>query len=259
MKLSKNILVNNQNNIKFILFSFGIFLYSNTSHAVDSIGNYIGFGLDGEQSIYSGKEYKTLPTPTGNYSYGRFYVSFENGLGIQLGSFANIQYSLSLNYMPYAYQRNDIKELNDMDELDNSINYNLTAATNFKRHILNLNVSKDEVLDKGGISTELTYSYLFTKSRWVFIPNTSITYQDKYLTRYLYGVKQHESTSGRVYYQPDYSINYTAGLYIEYITTKKYSIIGNVNYSKFGTEITNSPIVDRKSTSNIFIGFNYNF
>ncbi len=259
MKLSENIRMSNRNNIMFLLFTFTILVFSDFSYADNSFGNYLGFGIDGEQSIYLGDNYQTSPTLTGSYSYGPFYASFENGLGVQIGALANIQYSLSLNYIPYGEQRNDIKELNDMDELENSINYNLTAVTHFKRHILDLNLSKEEVLDKGGISTALTYSYLFTKSRWVFIPNTSITYQDKYLTRYLYGVKQYESKSGRAYYQPDYSVNYTAGLYIEYVTLKKYSIFGNINYRKFGTEITNSPIVDRESTSNIFIGFNYNF
>jgi len=259
MKLSKKMQLSNRNNIKYILYSFPLFMIPDYSYAGNIFGNFIGIGFDGEQSIYLGGKFQSTPTPTGNYSYGSFYASFENGIGVQVGSIANIHFSLSLNSVLYGEQRNDIKELSDIDKLDNDINYNLTAATNITRNIFSLNISKERVIDKGGISTILTYSYLLTKKRWIFIPHVSVSYQDKYLTRYRYGVKQHETKPGRAYYQPDYSINYSAGLYIEYVTSKKYSIVGNINYSNYDTKITNSPIVAKKSTNSIFVGFNYTF
>jgi outer membrane protein len=76
---------------------------------------------------------------------------------------------------------------------------------------------------------------------------------------YYYGVRPSEATATRHVYDGKSSIDPSVGATVTWRLDERQSIRGDVGITKFGTGITDSPLVGKKTAPSILVGYVYRF
>ncbi|WP_088329749.1 MipA/OmpV family protein [Lacimicrobium sp. SS2-24] len=111
-----------------------------------------------------------------------------------------------------------------------------------------------------GSEAGISYAYPIPFSRQLRLtPSVTLSRLDGNLVDYYYGVRQQESTIQRPFYQGNQTTNVSVALNMLWQLTSKHSLIGNVQYSHFGDEIKNSPLIEDNGSLGVVAGYIYAF
>jgi len=105
----------------------------------------------------------------------------------------------------------------------------------------------------------MTYSLPVTGRAWVFEPSLGVGWQSRDLVDYYYGVRGVETRPGRPAYSGGATSNAFAKLSLSYMLTSGWSVYGGGEYTYLGKNISDSPIVERRYETGVFLGLTYEF
>ena len=124
---------------------------------------------------------------------------------------------------------------------------------------LALNWLTDTLDRHNGQQAQVTYRYRFEAGRWSISPFITLTYQDKSLTDYYFGVSEAEATPERPQFSAGSSQWNTFGLNTAWHFSDRIVFFANVAFSGADSDVWDSPLVEESNMSQFFVGGTYTF
>lgn len=127
-----------------------------------------------------------------------------------------------------------------------------------------LNVTAELMGDASGDSKGKTFSLGVERSwhfgqNWMLTPRVVAKWQDRKYVDYYYGVRAGEARAGRAAYRGDSGVSAEVGLRGVYMFDQQHSVFLDVGVTRLSSSIKNSPLVDRSTENNLFLGYVYRF
>lgn len=90
-------------------------------------------------------------------------------------------------------------------------------------------------------------------------PYVAAGWVDRTYATWYFGVRTFEARPGRPAYEADATVNLSAGVRAEYPFAQRHALFLDVSGTRYGSEIRDSPIVDRSNSTMVRIGYAYRF
>jgi MipA family protein len=179
---------------------------------------------------------------------------------IQWGESQELSFGLALQYDPSGYEAKDSPFLRGMDERKSGFWTGISSKWNNPL----VDVSAKWLIDASNeskgqqISIGLERSY-FVGKHFMLTPSVSATYVDKKYADYYYGVRSAEARADRPAYVVDSTVNAEVALRTTYEIDQHQSALLLLQYSALGSEIKNSPLIEKSGETMVLLGYLYRF
>jgi MipA family protein len=227
----------------------------------------LGIGVISKQDAYKGIKRDTQAVPV--LRFENEYVEFF-GLGLEvklpsqkLGEGNQIKFGLVGEYDMSGYEAEDTKKtpiLAGMTERKGGLwaGARATWETDF------ISISAEMTADASGKSKGRKFSLGLEKEfhlgeRTMLTPYITAHRLDNKYVDYYYGVRAAEATAGRASYIGKGGVNVDIGLRAMHQFDNHHSMLLDVGMTRLAKQIKDSPIVGRSSTSQVILGYVYNF
>ena len=251
--------------IFFILFSL-IFVISIYSECLaedfwkidreDLKGWVIGLGASYSTGAYIGADDDVYPVPLIVGQYKKFYIDGKF-FGVILNDDENLKVSIVGFPRFMGYDDKDSTQLNGMDDRDASLDGGLRLAWDNEYFSLHITGLSDLLNNHQGQEVRLALSKKLLKG--FLTPRVGVKWQGKDLVDYYYGVLGNEARATRPGYEGSDTVNYTAGVRMAIPLGDEWAFVFDFEYENFGSEISDSPIVDTDKDVTYVIGAVYRF
>ncbi len=224
----------------------------------------LGIGAVNSQHAYKGMERETKALPL---------IRFENeyvkvgGLGLEvklpsleLGQGNRVKFGIVGKGEMGGYKAGDAPILAGMAERKGG--FWAGAKAEWENEIVD--VSAQWTADTSGKSKGQKFSLGFEK-KWrlgqqvMVTPYVTAHWLDKKYVDYYYGVRASEVAAGRAAYTGDSGVNVDVGLRTMYRFDRHHGVLVDVGVTSLAKSIKDSPLVDRKSTNRVVLGYMYSF
>ena len=109
-----------------------------------------------------------------------------------------------------------------------------------------------------GHQVRLSYNYDFRGAANIqdllVTPSIGVTYRSRHLNDYYYGVRSDEAIAGRPEYDVGDSIGLLTALRLNYRLNEQWSVMAMGSVQWLGSEITDSPIVEKDYMASLLLG-----
>ncbi len=221
----------------------------------------LGGGLLNFTKIVGDSDSRNLPLPLIVITYDDWlYWSFIGG-GLWLLQSSDRLAKMGVGIKIHPGWKNDNDQiLVGMADRKTSLDGYLNAL--LKTPVANITASLYQ--DIGNVSRGMSATIRFSHNFWVsprfrLTPSAGAEWQSDKNVNYYYGVRPSEATIDRPAYEGTDTTNLGAGLGVNYRVGRNGSLLGNINATRLGSGITNSPIVNRDVSTFFFIGAGLNF
>ncbi len=228
-------------------------------HDEEGVSFILGLGASNETSIYEDADDGLEVLPFFGIEWGRYFL-----LGPRMGAYlyGDEQWSFALSIgLDEAgdLDRGDGSELDDMEDLDNVISGQIEAGYEAEWGEIELTLASDISGKHDGYRVGLAYAYTFNLGRWMIQPAIELEWHSEEVNQYFYGVSKVDARAGRAVYKPAAGVNYGVAIEANYPLNQNHMIQLSAGYTQFSSEVEDSPIVDRDSTTEIGVGYIYRF
>lgn len=219
----------------------------------------LGVGVGTERKPYRdiGTETRVLPL----ISFENRWVSFLGAnLDLKLPSAGPVSFRLRARYaLGDGYEASDSPFLAGMEERKGSLW--LGGAVMWRTDFANLSAELlgDASGNSKGTRFKLGIDRRFQYGAFDFTPRLAANWMDRKYVAYYYGVNASEVRADRPLYEGDATVNVEAGLRIGYALAPKQSIFLDLSTTRLGSNIKDSPLVDRSSQTGVRVGYLYRF
>ena len=110
-----------------------------------------------------------------------------------------------------------------------------------------------------GYLAGLAYGYPLAAGRWEVEPGVGVEWRSAEINRYYFGVSAADALPTRPLYRPDAGVSFEFGVAATYSFAERHSLQLTAGIESFGSEVADSPIVERSSRGKIGIGYLYRF
>jgi outer membrane protein len=219
---------------------------------------FVGAGAIVVSKPHAGVEAKTYAIPLFGYEGERLYLRGIVG-GYRL--FKGERWSLGPVLRPRfeGYDAADSTTLAGMKDRDASLDAGAEWSWRADWGLIGVSLVTDVLGKHHGQELELSYTALFPYAGFEFVPSAALRWRSSNLVDYYYGVRAEEAAAGRPAYEPDDTITPLARLMVRRKLSEKWSALGAVQYEWFGSEITDSPIVEDDYIVSFMLGLTYTF
>ena len=181
------------------------------------------------------------------------------GIALKLPSAGAFSFDLRAAYVSDGYKSGNAPILDGM--ADRKAGIWLGAGTTW--HDPLADVSFEWLADvsghSDGQSAKLGIEHAFRMGRFELRPHVALKWLSAKDVDYYYGVRADEATDQRLRYQGRSTFNSELGLHAGYMLTQHQSAFLDVGTTLLGDHITDSPLVGRKTTTGVAIGYLYRF
>ncbi len=221
----------------------------------------LGIGYGSDQSIYKGGKTEGSITPGVEVQWGPLFLR-----GGQLGSYLyggenfGIAAAIGMGDEVGSTDRGDSDDLKDMTKLDDVTTGSIMFFYEADFGDIDFVLTSDISGKHKGQTAALSYAYpIELSSRWELAPSISAQWVSGKTNNYYYGVTQTDVKADRAYYKAGSGVNYSAGLSAMYEITEHHGLMFDASYTRYSSQVTDSPIVDRKSSSGVSVMYQYRF
>jgi outer membrane protein len=228
--------------------------------AQNSSASHWGLGLAAsvERSPYRDYGNKTRVLPLITYDGPRFRLQGTTA-DLKLGSLSSVDFSLRAKYSGEGYSSGDAAILNGMEDRKSSFWAGGAAIWRSPLARISLEWLGDVSGNSSGQTLRLGAERGFSFGKARLTPHLGASWLSSNYTDYYYGVRQSEATSARRAYSAGSTVNLTAGLRVDYALTASQSLIMDASVTRYGSAISDSPLVDRSSSPALRLGYLYKF
>lgn len=217
----------------------------------------VGLGVSAERMPYRGADTDTSVLPLLMYE-SKWFSVLGPTVALKLPSAGPVSFRLKVQYSGDGYDSGDSEFLRFMHErkdgfwLGGSAIWN-TGFADLTAEYLAAAGNSD------GQKFKLQVDRTFRQGDWAFTPRFAAKwYDDKYVD-YYYGVRRDEVIPGRRFHKGESTMNAELGLRVNYALARNQSVFVDVSASTLGSEIKDSPLVDRSSEAAVRFGYLYRF
>jgi outer membrane protein len=220
----------------------------------------LGLGVAVKKSLYAGVGNKTSVLPLIAYDGPRVRL-FGNQLDVKLPSYGPLRFSLRTQFsIGQGYDASDAAELQGMDDRKGALY--VGVASTWRNGIADVSASwlKDvSGHSKGSVFRLGVEHALRLGSSVEIVPHAAWLSYDRRHVDYYFGVKAGEATAARPAYQGGATSALQLGLRYQQAVTPRQRVFVDLTATRYGSGITNSPIVVRKSEPGVRLGYSYAF
>jgi|JI10StandDraft_1071094.scaffolds.fasta_scaffold399818_2 outer membrane protein len=156
----------------------------------------------------------------------------------------------------WDHQRGDSAELSDMHELDRAINLRVGAAWKLPAGVVMADLAQDMAAHKG-TQAKLRYTLNPAPHQARMRPYAEVQWLSADVTDYYVGVDADEAKAGRPAYQADATFALKAGVNLEQPLSPALTLVGGVDVTAYGSEVRDSPIIERSTLWGGQVGLAY--
>jgi outer membrane protein len=229
----------------------------------------LGVGAAVSDSVYAGEGTRVTPFPLVSYQGERFYWRGVKGGAhlVKRGGFA-LDATLSARFDGIDQDDFGVAELAErgidrklLEDRDDAVDLGLAASWRGAMGQLDLGVEGDVTSTSKGHEASLTYGYPVQWGAMRITPNVGVSHLSKKLANYYYGTLPEEVGRGVARYQPGSVAVARIGVDVVRPFAGNWVFIGNVDYRKLPTKLSDSPLVekDKNGAVSAFIGFSRGF
>lgn len=151
-------------------------------------------------------------------------------------------------------KRGDGEAVKDLEDLDWAVNARLGAAWKLgQKNIVSLDLAQDINAHKGQ-HAKLRYTYVPNKK---FNGYAELQHLSSKMADYYVGVDTNEVTATRPAYQADAAHALKLGLRTQQAISQKLTFVGELNTTHFDNNITDSPLIEKKTIWGVGLGLAY--
>lgn len=224
----------------------------------------LGLGVATRQQAYRGVDRETRALPLIQFE-NQYIKVFGPGVevklpGLRLGDTQRLSFGLIGKYEGSGYEAKDSPFLAGMAEREGG--FWLGGKVQWENEWANLSArwTADASGNSKGQLFSLGLERSFRLSQQVMLsPRVVATWQDSKTVDYYYGVRAGEARPGRAAYRGESGVNTELGVRGMYLFDRQHSVFLDVGVTRLHSSIKNSPLVDRSSESNVFLGYMYRF
>lgn len=222
----------------------------------------LGFAVRAEREIYKDVDTEFEPVPFFEYENGPLEIRADDGIDATYAFYRSDRFSIALGgyvELDEGYDPDDSDFLEGMDDLHTLYGAALEFEGNVAGWEASLEVSQDLSGEEEGQQVELSLVYPWTAAGFEWRPELSLTWMSENTVEYLYGVSAKEARAGRPAYSPGSSFEIGAELMIQRPLFGDFTAVGIFEISTFGSDITDSPLVDEDYEIEGVLGVMYTF
>ena len=221
----------------------------------------IGAGVLVKEEAYTGIDLKVYPLPFISY-IGQKWSLQGTQFRYSLTGEDNFSVNTILKLRTEGYDADDSSALDGMSDRDASLDAGLGLTVSGKWGSLGTDLLTDAAGRHKGQEIRLTYSRQFRElgggiENLGVGPFAGISWRSSSLNDYYYGVRYGEVRPGRPAYDSSDSTDFFAGIRLDYRLNEKWTLFTMFQTQWLGSEITDSPIVDRHHMSSFIAGLVY--
>lgn len=215
----------------------------------------LGGGIAAEGLPYKGFGTRVLPAP---------YVFYENRWISFIGTTFDLKawqgdgftFSLRTKFSLFdGYTHSDATIFHGMANRNGAIWYGPHVGWHYGQ----FSISTEYLSSNRGHQGELSLERGFDFGRWRIAPHVEFQYMNRKYVDYYYGVRPTEVTPTRPVYDGKSTVNASVGASVTWRLDARQSIRGDVGITQFGSGITDSPLVGKKTAPSIMVGYIYRF
>lgn len=218
----------------------------------------LGAGVGVERSPYTGYGNKTRALPLLMYN-GRYFRFAGTTADLKLGALGPVGFTLRARYADDGYDGSDAPILNGMEKRKGGFWLGASAMWRNPWADLSLEWLADASGNSHGQTVKLQAEHRFTAGRFTLAPYLGVNWMSSDYVDYYFGVRQNEVTAQRRAYQGSSTANLVGGLRTDYRFTQSQSMFLDLRMTRYGSGITDSPLVDRSNSPSARIGYLYRF
>lgn len=247
-----------------ILSESGELLHVEAEMGLPLIGGELslGIGLRAERGLYRDVDAEYQPVPFISYENGPLEIRAYDGIDAILRLYGTEEYAVavfgSLSLNP-DYDPDDSDYLEGMDELDTLYGVGLALEGAVAGVEVGLDILQEVGDEHDGQEVEMALGYTWMMMGCEWRPELSVTWMSEKLVDYLYGVSPGEARTNRPAYSPGASYAMGVGLMIQRPLMGELTLVGIAEIATFGSEVTDSPLVDEDYEFEGVLGLMYTF
>jgi len=212
----------------------------------------LGATIKVQESLFDGGDTNLRVRPA-RLNQGGFYLEGAV-LPFQAGP-AHTLY-VGIGFDQWSHERGDSDELKDMDELDRAINLRAGGAWKLPSSVVSADIAADVAGAHEGFKAKLRYTRMIS-SDTTFRPYAELQWSSADVTDYYFGVNANEVADNRPAYEADSALAAKVGLDMNFPLSPRWELVAGVHLTRYDSEITDSPIVDKDQVWGGGIGLVY--
>ncbi len=221
---------------------------------IEPKGFLYGFGLGLNQEIYQGYDYRIIPLPILGYRSENLsilgpFVSYDI---VQLG---DVEFTVQAAPRFQGFEEDDSEVFKNMDERKFSMDAGLGIKYEKQNWKISLSGMFDVLNRSNGYQLKADLGRVFRYGPVFVEPSLSISYLDSDHVDYYYGVKSHETNELTYVYKGESALNGTIGLSVATPIFFSGFTMFAVDYTRYDSTVTNSPLVDQNHNISVRLMF----
>lgn len=215
----------------------------------------LGAGIAALGLPYKGFGTRVSPVPFAFYDSR--WISF-TGAALDLKGWQEDGFTFSLRTkfsLFDGYSHSDATIFHGMADRNGALWYGPHIAWHYGQ----FRISSEYLFSSRGQQGALSFERGFHYGRWRIAPHLQFDYMNRKYVDYYYGVRSNEATLTRPVYAGKSTANVTAGVSATRRLDARQAIRGDVGVTRFGTGITDSPLVGKKTAPSLMLGYIYRF
>ena len=219
----------------------------------------VGLAAASFQRPYAGAANKTIAFPA--LSFENDYIKLAGaGIDLKLFSAGPVNFALRTKYaLGDGYKSGNAPILEGMADRKGSLWTGPAASWNNDVANVSVEVLADVLRKSKGVQGRLNLDHNLRAGSFVFTPHAAAVFLDKKYVDYYYGVAPSEARPNRPAYEGKSTVNLEGGFRTAYLFDAADSVFLDLSATALGKAITDSPLVDRKFTAGVVLGYLYRF
>lgn len=218
----------------------------------------LGLGASYERKAYRDFDDKVQALPLILYENSRVSL-FGTTFDVKLPSAGPVALRLRARYAGDGYEADDSPFLAGMAERKGGVWLGGAAAWRTGYGNLSAELLGDASGHSKGAKFKLLFERSFKQGAVDITPRIAANWADSKFVDYYYGVRDGEARAGRAAYHGDASVNLELGLRLGYALAPRQSVFVDVSATRLGSDIKDSPLVERSNQTGVRVGYLYRF
>lgn len=219
----------------------------------------IGVAAVAQDQGYTDVGNETVVVPVVAIEYGNFSLLGPRA-NYKLYQSENFELSASAQLRMDGYEEDDGDIFKGMEDRDMAFDAGFEAEIDTSFGEFGLELMHDLTSTHEGFEFSASYGIPFRLEKGRVVPYISANYQSDKMVDYYYGVRAEEATASRQFYEPDAATSFEIGISSDwYFGRGKHMIKADISYSAYGSEIKDSPLVDKSGSTQLLLGYVYVF
>ncbi|ENM5887982.1 MipA/OmpV family protein [Vibrio mimicus] len=160
----------------------------------------------------------------------------------QTGDILNL--STYLTGSGLSYDQDSAKSVKGMDKRNATVDLGVNADIAFGDGTVSTYFQHDIFNEHKGYKTGVNYFHIVELGSVDFVPFAGISYQNSDYNNYYFGVKDKEATAQRKAYRAGGDFSYNLGYKLVYPINDRWEVTQTSTYTRLGSDIAHSPIVE---------------